>query len=102
VKPEYSVYIMTNDSQTLYVGVANNLQRRVYEHKHKLVQGFTSRCNITRLVYYESGSDIRTAIEREKQIKGWKRARKLELITQFNPRWGDLTRELFGEEHVAR
>ncbi len=72
----YYVYILTNASRTLYVGMTNNLERRVYEHKHKLVPGFTSKYNLGQLVYYEETNDPRVAIEREKQIKGWRRARK--------------------------
>ena len=72
----YYVYIMTNHSGTLYTGVTNNLERRVYEHKRKLVPGFTSKYNITKLVYYEEGNDVNRAIAREKQIKGWLRIKK--------------------------
>ena len=67
---QYYVYIMTNRSRTLYTGVTNNLERRVYEHKHKLVPGFTQKYNITMLVYYEETTDVRVPITREKQIKG--------------------------------
>jgi len=100
---EYYVYIMTNKSRTLYTGVTNNLMRRVYEHKNKLVAGFTSKYNIQFLVYYEAGSDINVAIAREKQIKGWLRAKKLALIESMNPQWKDLSEEWFvdGEETVA-
>src|ERR1041384_4712457 len=90
---EYYVYIMTNKSRTLYTGVTNDLMRRVYEHKNKLVKGFTNRYNIQFLVYYESTSSIRSAIEREKQIKGWLRAKKIELIDSMNPEWKDLSEE---------
>ena len=90
---QYYVYIMTNESQTLYVGVTNNLQRRVYEHKHKLFPGFTSKYNIDRLVYFEETQDIYLAITCEKQIKGWLRARKVALIESINPRWQDLSAE---------
>lgn len=90
---EYYVYIMTNRSGTLYTGVANDLQRRVYEHQHKLIPGFTTRYNITKLVYFEATGDVRTAIEREKQIKGWLRARKVALIESVNPDWDDLSAE---------
>jgi len=92
---EYYVYIMTNKSRTLYTGVTNNLIRRVYEHKNKLVAGFTSKYNIHFLVYYEAGSDIHSAIAREKQIKGWLRAKKITLIDSMNPAWKDLSEEWF-------
>jgi putative endonuclease len=88
---EYYVYIMTNRSRTLYTGVTNNLRRRVYEHKHKLVPGFTQKYNITLLVYYEATPDVRSAIEREKQIKGWLRSKKIALIESVNPEWRDLS-----------
>jgi putative endonuclease len=74
---EYYVYIMTNRSRTLYTGVTNDLQRRVFGHKNKKVPGFTSRYNINKLVYFESSSSTYEAIRREKQIKGWLRAKKL-------------------------
>ena len=88
---QYYVYIMTNKSRTLYTGVTNDLKRRVYEHKHKLVPGFTSRYNITQLVYFEMTQDVRAAIAREKQIKGWLRAKKIALIESANPHWQDLS-----------
>jgi putative endonuclease len=88
---EYCVYIMTNRSGTLYTGVTNDLPRRVYEHQHKLIPGFTAKYNITRLVYFETTSDIRAAIGREKQIKGWLRAKKIALIESVNPNWDDLS-----------
>jgi putative endonuclease len=88
---DYYVYIMANRSRTLYTGVTNDLQRRVYQHKHKLIEGFTSKYNITHLVYYEATPDIRSAIAREKQIKGWLRARKVSLIESANPEWRDLS-----------
>ena len=95
---EYYVYIMANRSRTLYTGVTNNLERRVYEHKHKLVEGFTKKYNITRLVYYEQTSDIKAAIAREKQIKGWLRSKKVGLIESLNPNWSDLSVEWFERE----
>jgi putative endonuclease len=95
VGKEYFVYIMTNRSRTLYTGVTNNLERRVYEHKHKLLPGFTSKYNITRLVWYESGDNINVAIMREKQIKGWLRAKKIVLIESINPEWKDLSEEWY-------
>jgi putative endonuclease len=88
---EYYVYIMTNHSRTLYTGVTNDLKRRVYEHKHKLVPGFTQKYNIALLAYYEATPDVRSAIEREKQIKGWLRAKKIALIESVNPEWRDLS-----------
>jgi putative endonuclease len=92
---EYYVYIMTNPSKTLYTGVTNNLMRRVYEHKNKLVQGFTSKYNIHILVYYESTSNVHAALAREKQIKGWLREKKIGLINSMNPEWKDLSEEWF-------
>ena len=94
----YYVYIMANNYATLYTGVTNDLVRRAYEHKHKLVPGFTSKYNLTRLVWYEAGSDISAAIGREKQIKGWLRAKKVALIESVNPNWEDLSAEWFGDE----
>jgi putative endonuclease len=85
---QYYVYIMTNRSRTLYVGVTNDLERRVYEHKQKLILGFTQRYNITQLVYYEATSDVRSALAREKQIKGWLRAKKIALIESANAECG--------------
>ena len=87
---EYFVYIMANRSRTLYVGVTNDLERRVYEHKHMLKEGFARRYLVDRLVYCESTPDVRAAIEREKQIKGWTRAKKVALIESQNPKWLDL------------
>jgi len=88
---EYFVYIMTNRSKTLYVGVTNNLLHRVHEHKQKLVPGFAARYNLTRLVYFETTNDAGSAIAREKQIKGWLRRKKIALIESVNPRWEDLS-----------
>jgi putative endonuclease len=83
---QYYVYIMTNSSRTLYTGVTDNLVRRVYEHKNKLIKGFTQKYNITGLVYYEITSDVQAAIQREKQIKGWLRKKKIALIEDANPK----------------
>ena len=94
----YYVYIMTNDSDTLYIGVTNDIVRRVYEHKHKLVEGFTSKYNITQLVYYEETDDVHSAIQREKQIKGWLRKKKIALIRSVNPRWDDLSADWYSGE----
>lgn len=87
----YYVYIMTNKSRTLYTGVTNNLVRRAYEHKNKLVPGFTARYNLTSLVHFEKTGNIKAAIAREKQIKGWLRAKKISLIESANPKWADLS-----------
>jgi putative endonuclease len=87
---EYYVYIMSSYRGTLYIGVTSDLTRRVYEHRHKLVDGFTKRYNVSKLVYYESTSDVRSAIKREKQIKGWLRSKKVALVESLNPQWKDL------------
>jgi len=94
----YYVYIMTNQTRTLYTGVTNNLERRVLEHKRKLLPGFTRQYNINRLVYFESFGDVRAAIQREKQIKGWLRAKKVALIVAANPAWKDLSDGWYGKE----
>jgi putative endonuclease len=94
----YYVYMMTNNSRTLYTGVTNNLEKRVLQHKRKLVPGFTSQYNLTRLVYYETFDDVRVAIQREKQIKGWLRAKKVALIVSGNPAWRDLSQDWYGKE----
>ena len=90
---QYYVYIMSGKSGVLYVGVTNNLERRVYEHKHKLLPGFTAKYNVDRLIYYEATQDISAALAREKQIKGWRRAKKISLIEEMNPGWKDLSLE---------
>jgi len=88
----YFVYILTNKSnKVLYIGVTNNLECRMYEHKNKLVKGFTEKYNLTKLVYYEVTSDIISAIKREKQLKNWHRDWKIKLINDFNPEWKDLS-----------
>jgi putative endonuclease len=92
--PQYWVYIMASKSRTLYVGVTNDLTRRVYQHKAQCIEGFTKRYNITRLVYFEETPDVRAAIEREKSIKGWLRQKKVELIESLNPDWHDLAETL--------
>ena len=81
-------YMLTNRVRTLYVGVTNDLERRMYEHKHKLVPGFTSRYNVTWLAYYEQTPDVASAIAKEKQIKGWRRSKKVELIESSRTRDG--------------
>jgi putative endonuclease len=86
----YYVYIMSSEARILYTGVTNDLVRRVYQHKNGLLPGFTSKYKIERLVYFETTSDVRTAISREKQIKGWMRKKKIELIESVNPGWEEL------------
>ena len=95
---DYYVYIMASPTGTLYTGVTNDLMRRVYEHQNKLVPGFTSRYGVTRLVYYEVSGDIRAAIAREKEIKGWRRGKKVALVEATNPTWHDLS----DDWHVTR
>ena len=89
---QYYVYILTNSHNTvLYIGVTNDLRKRVYEHKNHLDKGsFTAQYNIEKLVYFEVSSDVKVAIEREKQLKGWNRKRKNKLIESKNPNWDDL------------
>ena len=88
----YYIYMMTNKSNSvLYTGVTNNLERRVFEHKNQELTGFTQQYNATKLVYYEHCFDIKAAIAREKQIKGWVRQRKNELVESLNPEWQDLS-----------
>ena len=92
---EYYAYIMSNKSGTLYTGITNDLERRVYQHKCKLIEGFTKKYNITRLVYIESTDDVTVAIAREKQIKGMLRNKKIELIKTLNPEWKDLSEDWY-------
>jgi len=95
-KPKlFYVYIMTNGPKAaiLYVGITGDLLRRVWQHKNKLLSGFTSRYNLTRLVYYERFLYPDAAIAREKEIKGWRRSKKLRLIEAMNPTWNDLASE---------
>ncbi len=88
----YYVYILANrKNRTLYIGVTNNLERRVYEHKNNMVDGFTKKYKIHTLVYYEEGGDISSAIEREKVLKWWDRQWKMRLIESVNPGWNDLS-----------
>jgi len=88
---QYYIYIMTNaQNGTLYTGVTNNLVRRVYEHRNKLVEGFTEKYDLNKLVYYEISDTVEVAIMREKQIKSGSRKKKLELINKFNKKWEDL------------
>jgi putative endonuclease len=92
---QFFVYITTNAPKpaVLYMGVTGNLRRRVWQHKNKLIPGFTSRYNLTRLVYYERFLYADAAISREKEIKGWRRSKKIALIESMNPRWEDLAKD---------
>jgi putative endonuclease len=92
---EYFVYLMANKNNTvIYTGVTNDLKRRVYEHKEKLIDGFTKKYNVSKLVYFESTSDIRSAIQREKQIKAGSRQKKIDLIISINKEWKDLFNDI--------
>ena len=89
----YYVYILASKRNgTLYIGITNNLERRVYEHQRNMVKGFTSKYNVHQLVYYEQTEEIGSAIQREKQLKKWNRQWKLALTEKTNPRWDDLSR----------
>ncbi len=90
----YYVYIMASRSRNLYVGVTNNLRRRVLEHKQGLAEAFTRKYRIHRLVYFESFDDVRSAISREKQIKAWRREKRVAVINGSNPTWEDLAADL--------
>jgi putative endonuclease len=97
----YYVYILANRSGTLYTGITNSLERRVYEHKAKLLRGFTARYKVDRLVYYEETGDVEAAITREKEIKAWRRSKKIALIAEMNPRWEDLASGWYGLSEVG-
>ena len=86
--------MLTNwNNKVMYVGMTNNLERRLFEHKHKLVKGFTSKYNINKLVYFEQSNDVQAAIAREKEIKKWRREKKNALVQKSNPEWKDLSQE---------
>ena len=90
----YYVYLITNwNNKVLYIGVTNNLERRLYEHKNKLIKGFTEKYNINKLVYFEQTSNIYSAITREKEIKQWRREKKNNLIESKNTPWEDLSKQ---------
>ncbi|MCR4606173.1 MAG: GIY-YIG nuclease family protein [Oscillospiraceae bacterium] len=90
----YYVYILTNwENKVMYIGVTNDLERRLYEHKNKLADGFTNKYNVNKLVYVEETGNINDAIAREKQLKGWRRDRKNALVESMNPAWEDLSRD---------
>jgi len=90
----YYVYILASKRNgTLYIGVTNNLERRLYEHRNNLIEGFTNKYNVHYLVYYEDVNDIQSALQREKQLKRWTRKWKLELTEKVNPAWRDLAND---------
>ncbi len=89
----YFIYILSSKYKKLYIGVTNNLERRLYEHKNKLFKGFAAKYNIDKLVYFEQFSDIRQAIQRETQLKDWRREKKDVLIESMNPTWRDLSED---------
>jgi putative endonuclease len=92
MEKQYYVYILTNKSnKVLYIGVTNDLERRMYEHKNKMIDGFKKKYNLTKLVYFEATTNINSAIEREKQLKNWHRDWKINLIKESNPEWRDLS-----------
>jgi len=92
---QYFVYLLTNKNNTvIYTGVTNDLKRRVYEHKEKLIDGFTKKYNVNKLVYFETANDINSAISREKQIKAGSRQKKIDLINSINKGWKDLYDEI--------
>ncbi|NMC47590.1 MAG: GIY-YIG nuclease family protein [Chloroflexi bacterium] len=92
---KYYIYIMSNLSRTLYIGITGNLYRRIYEHKNKTIPGFTERYNVTKLVYYEEFESVISAITREKQVKKWRRSKKVDLVDSMNPDWDDLSKGWF-------
>jgi putative endonuclease len=97
----FYVYILASLTRRLYVGVTNSIDRRIFEHKNKLVEGFTSKYNINRLVYFERFDNATMAIGREKQLKGWRREKKIELINSINPAWKDLSADWYREDKVG-
>jgi putative endonuclease len=92
---KYYVYIVASSSGTLYIGVTNSLLRRIHEHKNGLIEGFSKKYSCHKLIYYEISGDVNSAIGREKQLKGWRREKKENLIKKFNPHWKDLYDEMF-------
>jgi putative endonuclease len=91
----YCAYIMGSLSGTLYIGMTGNLHHRVFQHKFHRIEGFTDKHQVERLLYWESFDDVHRAIAREKQLKGWRRSKKIALIESLNPHWLDLAREWF-------
>ncbi len=98
----YYVYMLSSPSHVLYTGVTNDLARRVFEHRRKLVPGFTRRYNVTQLVHFEETSNVSSAIAREKEIKAWRRTKKVALVDAANPGWADLAAAWFEDEIPRR
>ena len=95
---QYYLYLLTNKRNgTLYIGVTNNLERRLFEHKKKLIEGFTKRYNLNKLIYFETYQFVNDAIKRERNMKKWKRQWKIDLIERDNPNWKDLSKDWFEE-----
>ncbi len=92
------VYIMASRSRVIYIGMTGNLEKRIWEHKNDLIEGFTQKYRCHRLVHFESFGDVRNAIAREKEIKGWRRSKKVALIEEHNPTWDDLSAEWFASK----
>lgn len=90
LRRQFFVYIIASRSKAIYIGVTNNLERRIQEHKSALTSGFAARYHIVRLIYFEEFQDVRDAIAREKQLKAWRREKKINLIEAMNPEWLDL------------
>ncbi len=98
----YHVYILANrNNSVLYIGVTGNLERRMYEHKEKLVDGFSKRYNVDKLVYFEETEDVMIALNREKQLKNWHRGWKENLIKSTNPEWKDLSAGWYGDPETS-
>ena len=94
----YYVYILASHSGTLHIGVTGNLRRRIWQHKQHAIEGFTTKYDVTRLLYFETYHEVLNAIAREKQLKGWKRAKKVALFEKTNPKWEDLGREWYSAD----
>jgi putative endonuclease len=95
----YCIYIMADESGVIYIGVTNDLERRIFEHKTGAIPGFSARYKLKKAVYFELFADVRAAIAREKQLKGWLRKRKVALIESVNPNWNDLAEQLPTKYH---
>ena len=97
----YYIYLLANwNNRVIYTGVTNDLERRVYEHKHKLVQGFTEKYNVNKLVYFEESKCVASALAREKEIKKWRREKKNSLVLSMNPEWKDLSEDWIKIPHM--